>query len=100
VTSDQKTSSTTQNCTEEITKNDKVIVNNTRIDEMKSSITHRTISSRHSNEDVENDKMSKEITREQKVSSWKRILLLIIAITVHNIPGMEVISFTVPLISS
>ena len=58
---------------------------------MKSTVTHRTGTSKHLDEDVENDKITKEITKEQQMSSWKRILLLIIAITVHNIPGMEAV---------
>lgn len=95
LTSDQKSSSSTRNFTNEKDKNDKIVVNNTRRDEMKSTVTHRTVSSKHLDEDVENDKITKEITKEQMMSSWKRILLLIIAITVHNIPGMKTFIFTI-----
>ncbi|KAK3728549.1 hypothetical protein QZH41_011631, partial [Actinostola sp. cb2023] len=65
-----------------------VIVNNTRRNETKSSATKRTISSKHFNENIEEQAISNDMNKEHKLASWKRIMLLIVAITVHNIPGM------------
>ena len=39
------------------------------------------------NEQISGDTYAHKITPDEKRRSWRRILLLIVAITVHNIPG-------------
>lgn len=50
-----------------------------------------------SGEETDVDMYSQEIEsadgRSHSTVQWKRILLLIVAITVHNIPGMHVVTY-------
>ena len=36
-----------------------------------------------------------DVIAERRRVSWKRILLLIVAITIHNIPGMLIVAITI-----
>ena len=67
------------------TVEEKVLINNTR----QGMVTRRTVANHRTDENLEKQQVIQDDNTKQ-ISSWKRIVLLIIAITVHNIPGISI----------
>ncbi|KXJ12159.1 zinc transporter ZIP11 [Exaiptasia diaphana] len=67
------------------TRNEDIVFNNSRPGH--GTVTKRTLTNQHVDRNIEKQEICYDDNKEdKKLASWKRIVLLIIAITVHNIP--------------